>query len=392
MIVIGGGLVGLVTCFELSEQGFQVTLIDPEPASGATHYAGGMLAPIAEVQYRQEALFPLMLQAAALYPDLIERVSRASASPIDYRPRGTLVVAADRADARHLQELGDYQRLHGMSPVELSVTRARRLEPALSPRISGAVSIPDDHQVSPRLFAAALLDVLKQRGVKIIRERVRHLEGADPCLAVHTETQVIETGDAQVILANGLGAAQVSGWYTQDNPLQLRPVYGDIMNLRVPEYLRPLSERVIRGFVEDRPVYLIPRSDGTLTLGASSRENDSALPNVGAVHELLRDGIRLLPGLEECELLEVGVGARPGTPDDLPYLGRVGRNLIISTGYFRHGILLSALGAHAVVDLLLGKKLPAGVDLTACDPWRHVGGSAPAAHSGAAQHPGTPPF
>lgn len=132
-----------------------------------------------------------------------------------------------------------------------------------------------------------------------------------------------------------------------------------------------MIQRVIRAFVGGRPVYVIPRDDGTLTLGASSREDQSTHPNVGAIHDLLRDAIRLIPGLADCELMETGVGARPGTPDDLPYLGKVGENLIVSTGYFRHGILLAALAGQTVADQVTTGAVPPDLNLAACDPWRH---------------------
>lgn len=372
VIVIGGGLVGLVACFELTELGVPVVLIDPEPASGATRHAGGMLAPVAEVQYRQEPLFPLMMRSAELTPDLVRRVSLVTDLPTGYRTDGTLVIAADRADAHHLDELAAYQREHGMTVDRLSPREARRLEGALSPRISGAIAIPGDHQVSPRRFAAALLDALRRRGVEIVRERVTQLAGADPCVAVRCESRTVDATGATVVLANGMGAADVDGWYEGEHPLRLRAVAGDILTLRVPERLRPLTTRVIRAFVEDRPVYLIPRDDGTVALGASSREDGDPLPKAGAVHELLRDGIRVVPALEECGIVETTVGVRPGTPDDLPYLGRVGSNLIVSTGYFRHGILLSALGARVAADLVSGSGGNAGVDLAACAPLRHA--------------------
>src|SRR5699024_4096508 len=123
---------------------------------------------------------------------------------------------------------------------------------------------------------------------------------------------------------------------------------------RVPESLQPLTTRVIRDFVEDRPIYVIPRDDGTVTIGATSRE-DQPHPRTSAIHDLLRDAIRVVPGLEETEFLEATCGARPGTPDDLPYLGQVRDKLIVSTGYFRHGILLAALGARTAVQLATGQ-------------------------------------
>ena len=344
--VIGGGLIGLATALRLADRGHAVTLMDPSPASGATHHAGGMLAPVAEVVYRQEALFPLMLRSAELYPGLIAVVEKHTGLPTGYRTDGTLVVAADRADSAHLGELSDYQSTHGMEVERLPLRQARKLEPALSPQLAGAVHIPGDHQVNPRMFAAAMLDALNNLGVAVVREKAAQLPR-----------------DGQVVLANGLGAAALH------DGLRLRPVYGDILRLGVPDQLAPLLTRVVRGFVADRPVYLIPRTDGTLAVGATSREDDRPVPRTGAVHDLLRDAIRLVPGVEECDFLEATTGARPGTPDDLPYLGRVSGNLIISTGYFRHGILLTALAADVTLALVEGDD--PGIDLAACAPHRH---------------------
>jgi len=177
-----------------------------------------------------------------------------------------------------------------------------------------------------------------------------------------------------IYLCNGLGAKEVDGWFEGANPLALRPVYGDMLRLRVPEELvhtsgEPLT-RVVRAFVEDRPVYVIPRTDGTIAVGATSREDNRKGPSVDGVHTLLRDAIRVVPGLEDCEFIEAIVGARPGTPDDLPYLGKVRDGLVISTGYFRHGILLSAFGAKVGAQLGLGTS--PGLDISACDPLRHA--------------------
>ncbi|MFC6145407.1 glycine oxidase ThiO [Corynebacterium nasicanis] len=343
--VVGGGLIGLATALRLADRGHEVTLQDPAPASGATHHAGGMLAPVAEVVYRQEPLFPLMLRSAELYPGLMGIVEKHTALPTGYRTEGTLVVAADRADATHLAELAEYQAGHAMSAERLPLRQARALEPALSPHLAGAVHIPGDHQVNPRLFAAALLDALTALSVPIVR----------------TQADTLPAGP--VILANGLGAGALYPG------LKLRPVYGDILRLGVPTHLRPLLTRVVRGFVEDRPVYLIPRTDDTIAIGATSREDDRPVPRTGAVHDLLRDAGRLVPGIEECDFLEATTGARPGTPDDLPYLGKVNENLIVSTGYFRHGILLTALAADVAVHLVEGTD--PGIDLAACDPHRH---------------------
>lgn len=373
-LVIGGGIIGLSTCFEFQDAGFEVTLIDPDPISGATHHAGGMLAPTAEVQYQQQALVPLMKESAQLYPDLIRRVTQYTDLPTGYRTEGTLLIGADRADAQHLTELIDYIKAEELDIEALTTRQARQLEPALSPRITKAAAIDGDHQLDPRLFARALSDAVLARGAQHVRDTVTTVttiaeSARHQAVTLNSGAQFEVDSSDVIILAAGLGAAKITGWFEGEHPLQLRPVYGDVLRVRVPESLQPLTTRVIRGFVEDRPIYVIPRADGTVTIGATSRE-DQPHPRTSAIHDLLRDAIRVVPGLEETEFLEATCGARPGTPDDLPYLGQVRRNLIVSTGYFRHGILLAALGARTAVQLATGQQTSSAI--APCDPFRHA--------------------
>ncbi|PFG27793.1 glycine oxidase ThiO [Corynebacterium renale] len=358
-VIVGAGIIGLSTAFELFSRGVPATdiaIIDPAPRSGATFAAGGMLAPCAEVQYKQEPLYPLMVESARLYPDLITRLQEYTDQDLGYRTESTFVVAADRADATHLKELTTHQQGHLFEVERLTLRQARAKEPALHPQLAGVVEIPGDHQINPRMYSAALLAVLQERGVAFVEKQATALNREDG------RVTSVECGDLRVdvsdtaYLCNGLGAAQVTGWYPgEKNPLQLRPVRGDMLRLRVPEGQEPPVGRVIRGFVEDRPIYIIPRTDGTIAVGATSREDARRGPAVDGVFTLLRDAIRIVPGLEDCEFIEAITGDRPGTPDDMPYLALWGENLVISTGYFRHGILLSALGAHVGADLGLNR-------------------------------------
>lgn len=346
--VVGAGIIGLSTALTLADRGHAVTVYDPAPVSGASHYAGGMLAPTAEVVYKQDPLFPLMTASAELYPDLIALTAKYSDLPTGYRTEGTLVVARDVADKTHLTELREYQEKHGMAVEKVTTRQARSLEPALSPAIHGAVRIAGDHQVQPRLFTKALMDACANAGVTFKAERVDSTDELD--------------GD-QVVVANGLDARELVPF------LDLRPVYGDVLHVRVPEHQYPLLTHVVRGFVEDRPIYLIPREDHTLTIGATTREDGRDQPQVQGVHQLLRDAIEVVPAVEECDFLEAGAGARPGTPDDLPYIGRIDERTVVSTGYFRHGILLAALGARCGAGVV--EKQAPFINLSACDPRRH---------------------
>ncbi|WP_342319238.1 glycine oxidase ThiO [Corynebacterium mayonis] len=348
--VIGAGIIGLATALTLAHRGHNVKVFDFAPLSGASHHAGGMLAPTAEVVYKQEPLFPLMAQAAAWYPELIRLTEKYTHAPTGYRTEGTLVVARDRADRTHLEQLRAYQHAHGMQVEQLTTRAARKLEPALSPALAGAVRIEGDHQVQPRLFTRALYRACESAGVDFIEERVTDLDAVDA---------------DQVIVCAGLGARELTGGL-----LDLRPVYGDVVQLWVPQHQYPLINHVVRGFVENRPIYLIPRADRTLTLGATSREDDRPDPQVSGVHQLLRDAIEIVPGVEDCDFVEATAGARPGTPDDLPYLGRISERVVVSSGYFRHGILLASLAARCGAELVENRT--PSIDLSACAPERHA--------------------
>lgn len=178
-----------------------------------------------------------------------------------------------------LNDLIAYIKAEGLEIEPLTTQAARQLEPALTPRIARAALIDGDHQLDPRLFARALYDAVLSRGAQHLRDKVAFLayEAADLGPSVRLESgQLLEIGASdKVVLAAGLGATQITGWYEGEHPLQLRPVYGDVVRVRVPGTLQQLTTRVIRGFVEDRPIYVISRENGTITItiGATGREN-----------------------------------------------------------------------------------------------------------------------
>ena len=403
VVVAGAGLIGLATALELRRRGTAVTVVDPRPAWGATRAAAGMLAPVAETQYGQERLYPLMRASAAEYPRFVERVAAATGLPTGYRTEETLVVAADAADARSLSDLASHQIASGMDVEEISTREARSLEPALAPRLGGAVRIVSDRQVDPRMLAAAMVEALNAPHldtlgsvpdagpVTWLTHRVEsvHVPRRGPHAAAGV---VLDDGtripaDA-VVVAAGLTANTVGG-LPEDLDLRLRPVFGDILRLRVPDsVLAPgedhLLTRTVRAQVLGRPVYMVPRADRTLVLGATSREDGRESVLAGGVHQLLRDARAVVPAIDDCDVLEMMARARPGTPDDLPYLGATSvPGLVVSTGHFRHGILLTPVASRLAAELVTGVLDP-DVDhakdaefLAATDPARHSGSDDP---------------
>ncbi|RKQ37073.1 glycine oxidase ThiO [Kocuria tytonis] len=399
VVVAGAGLIGLATALELRRRGAAVTVVDPQPAWGATRAAAGMLAPVAETQYGQERLYPLMRASAAEYPAFVERVTAATGLPTGYRTEETLVVAADAADARSLSDLASHQLASGMDVEEISTRAARSLEPALAPRLGGAVRIVSDRQVDPRMLAAAMVEALNAPALRTIGEvpdagpatwLTHRVESVRVTRTAPRQATGVQLDDGElipadaVVVASGLSANAVGG-LPEDLDLRLRPVFGDILRLGVPDsVLAPGEEhlltRTVRAQVLGRPVYMVPRADRTLVLGATSREDGRESVLAGGVHQLLRDARAVVPAIDDCDVLEMMARARPGTPDDLPYLGSTSvAGLVISTGHFRHGILLTPVASRLAAELVTGVADP-DVDhardpefLATTDPARHSG-------------------
>lgn len=371
--VIGGGIVGLAAAWEAARRGHSVTVIDPDPGSGATHAAAGMLAPVSELRYQEESLLALTRPSAEHYPQFIKELEQASGVDAGYQRTQTLVTAVDTADRQTLADLRMIQQRQGLEVEELTSRQARRHEPMLGPQLTGAYLIPSDHQVDPRALTAALLSALRrQPSTRMLTTAAAALAHEDPSDPESVTGVILDGGGRvpaeEVVLANGLEAARIGGLPEGLKPT-LRPVYGDILRLSVPAHLAPLITSTVRGLVHGFPVYLVPRLDGTVVIGATQRENGSAALSAGGVYELLRDAQTLIPAVAELELIEAICRPRPATPDNAPLLGRcagpdgadVG-GLIVATGFFRHGVLLAPLAAGVVADLIGGQDPGFGIE------------------------------
>jgi glycine oxidase len=382
--VIGGGIIGHGIAWEARQSGRSVVIVDEAPGTGASWAAAGMLAPVSELHYQEEELLELMLHSSGLWPAFAAGLQGADAvasgRDTGYLTTSTLAVGADAADRQALADLRGVQRSNGLAVEPLTVREARAREPLLSPAISCAFEIPADHQVDPRKLLALIAESLpgcavREKAAGLLWDEGRvggvRLAGGG---AVHA---------GETIIANGLGAASLDG-LPDGLKLPLRPVYGDILRLRVPAYLQPLLTSTVRGLVHGVPVYIVPRRDGTVVIGATQREDallgagrnagldtegpaaPEGLPgtavSAGGVYQLLRDAQVLVPAVAELELMEATARARPGTPDNAPLLGRVAEvrtgtdipGLIVATGFFRHGVLLTPAAASICRELMDG--------------------------------------
>jgi glycine oxidase len=360
VVIAGAGVIGLSSALRCADAGLAVVLVDPEPGRGASWAAAGMLAPVTELHYGEDALLELNLAGARRWTtwavDLADR-----GVDVGYARCGSLMVARDGDDAAELRRLMATQQDLGLEVEWLRSREARAAEPHLAPGTRGAVHVPGDHQVDNRALVAGLLELVERdAGVTVVRDRVAAVSraGAQVSGVVLADGGVVAA--PTVVVAAGVGTGGIDGL----PPIPaIRPVKGQLLHLRSPA--GPLATRNLRGL----DVYVVSRPDGRIVVGATVEErgHDTAV-TAGGVSHLLRAAWELLPGVEECTFVEATAGLRPGSPDDAPLLGPVADDagdvldgLVLATGHYRNGVLLSALTADAVAAWASGAAPPAAV-------------------------------
>ncbi|SOD58727.1 glycine oxidase [Streptomyces zhaozhouensis] len=357
--VVGGGLIGLVTAWRAAGAGLSTAVVDPEPGGGAASVAAGMLAPVTELHHGEEALLALNLASARRYPDFVAELAAHAPAGVGYRPCGTLAVALDADDRALLRETHLTQRQCGLRAEWLTGRECRRLEPMLAPGVRGGLRVDGDHQVDPRLLTAALLAACRHAGVRLVRRAARELlVAAGRAVGVRLEDGARLTA-GQTVVAAGSRSGRLAG-LPPEVAVPVRPVKGQILRLRDLPDRPPLLTRTVRAVVRGEAVYLVPRENGELVLGATSEERgwDTEV-TAGGVYRLLRDAHALVPGITELPLVENRAGLRPTTPDNGPLLGPTALpGLQLATGHHRNGVLLAPLTGEAMAASLTGGALP----------------------------------
>ncbi|NMI01937.1 glycine oxidase ThiO [Pseudonocardia acidicola] len=359
LAVLGGGVIGLSSAWRAASAGWQVTLLDPAPGSGASWVAGGMLAPVTEAWPGEEDLLALGVDSVGRWPGFAAELDAAAGRPAGLRTEGTVVAATGSGDRAELDALAAHLERLGRPTERLSGRELRRLEPAIGPDVRGGLSVPGDLAVDNRMLLAALRAAGEKAGVTFearSARRVREDGGrvAGVCCAEGPDV------DADVVLV--CAGAYSSALHPTLEGL-IRPVKGEILRLARRTGAFPPPRRTVRALVDGRPVYAVPRDGDGLVVGATQAETgfDTEV-TVAGVRDLLRDIERVLPGVAEYALLEAAAGLRPGSPDNLPLIGAPGPDgLLVATGHHRNGMLLAPVTADAVLALLRGEPVPESV-------------------------------
>lgn len=347
--VVGGGIVGLACAWYAARRGMSVIVLERDRlGAGASAVAAGMLAPVTEADFGEDELLELNLTAADRWPAFAADISAASGLSTGFRETGALVVAADRDDAEELGRLAGLHAELGLPSRWVGPRECRALEPGLSPRVRGAIHSPRDHQADPAATVAALTAACRGAGVEL-RENVEVaalIRSGGDVTGVRTATADVPA--RAVVVAAGAWSAGLA----PDAP-PVRPVKGQIATLRAPDpTLAP--KRVIR----TPRCYMLARDDGRVVLGATMEERGfDTRTTADGVFRLLEAAREVMPDFGELEWSSVRAGLRPGTPDNLPVVGRAAAaGLVWAAGHHRNGVLLAPLTGELVAELLAGGR------------------------------------
>jgi glycine oxidase len=333
-IIIGAGIIGLSLAIELKKQGLRVLVVEKgEPGREASWAAGGMLADFPGEM--PPVLHELATASARMYPEFVRELEDKAGLKIDLRSVGTIVLSS--VETRH----------GSVATPDYSLPRPlAEMEPALQTQSSPALFL-EERCVDPRDLTAAAIAAVRNRGVDV--------SSGDAVLAVELasgKASGIRTSKSQ--FAAGVVVNCGGAWAGQIGPhhFPTRPVKGQMLCVAMPE------KELVRHVVRALDVYLIPRSDGRMTIGATSEEagfDKEVVPET--IENLRQAALDLVPRLADAPILETWAGLRPGTPDNLPILGATATpGYFVATGHFRDGILLAPITAKVMAQLILGHK------------------------------------
>jgi glycine oxidase len=331
VIVIGGGIIGLSLSIALRKRGASVLVVERgEPGREASHAAGGMLVdcPLETAPALQE----LATASAQMYPEFAFEVEVESAMKIDLRVQGTIVIPS----ADHEKAIG----------APLSIGQLAEREPSLNYGDRPCYYLKE-RSVDPRALTAAALKTAKNRGVDFSSgDQVTAVNLSDDHVVGVTTTKTSFQAE-KVVNCAGAWSSQIG-----PHPLPTRPVKGQMLCLAMP------THEFIRHVIRAHDVYLIPRSDGRLLVGATVEEagfDKRTVPET--IQRLHQAALKLAPKLADARILEDWAGLRPGTPDNLPILGATETpGYYAATGHFRDGILLAPITAAVMTAVIEGGR------------------------------------
>nr|WP_298414623.1 glycine oxidase ThiO [uncultured Halomonas sp.] len=348
-LVIGGGVIGMMTAWQLADAGHDVTLVERGQCGREASWAGGGIVSPLYPWRHPESISQLSRWSEGYYPKLAERLLADTGIDPEYRQKGLLYLRVEDED----EAIEWAQRMD--KPLErVDASFLYDKEPNLAPGFTDALWMPTLGSIrNPRLGQAlrarlqSLSNVTLREHVAV--ERLRRQEGG-----VQVETGEGPLTAGRVILCGGAWTGQLLK--TLGLELPVHPVKGQMMVFNTPPMSdgRLLLERVV--LADGR--YLIPRADGQVLVGSTLEHADfDKTPTDQARASLYESAVAMLPALAQCEVEQHWAGLRPGSPQGIPFIGPVPgiEGLFVNAGHYRNGLVLAPAATRLLVDQLLGQ-------------------------------------
>lgn len=364
LVVVGAGAIGLSIAREARKNGLSVAVLERASAGrGASWAAAGMLSPLGEA-LDPGPFLQFGLRSLDLWSDFARGLEEETGEDVEYRECGKLRLALGEREEERLRRRLAWARKHDIPAEWLEAEDVMRDHPGLAPLTRGALLLERDFRVDNRRLVQALRIACVIGGVQLREgaEVTSLLTDRDRAQGVQLSTgQRVEAG--QVLVAAGAWSGRIGGL---PRPVPVRPIRGEMAALRPASIGRiPFSRHGAHEpggpVLESERLYMVPRDDGRLLVGATETDAGFAAgPTVGGIRHILSEAAAMFPALESAPVEEVWSGFRPGSPDGMPILGLVPGigDLFVSTGHYRNGILLTPATAEGMGALVSGKEAP----------------------------------
>jgi glycine oxidase len=349
VLIIGAGLIGLASAYELARRGASVCVLEAgEPGKAASWAAAGMLTPHTE-EHGSSILEEFGAESLRRYPALARELRERVGVDVRFQPDGVLRIAYDDDALRELSAHAAHLAVRGIRARMLDAGCLRGEEPAVAGHALGALLLEEEGQVDNRRLVRALHAACTSAGVRIeagteveaLEADARRVRGVRTSHGFIAASVVLNAAGAQAGLLAGVPAHA---------RMPVTPIKGQMLALGMP---RGLVRRVL--WVPG--VYLVPRIDGRLLIGATVEQAEfDVRVTARGVHILLDATLRAMPALQDLALVETWAGVRPASADGLPFIGATALDgYFVACGHYRYGILLAPATACLLADAVEGK-------------------------------------
>jgi glycine oxidase len=347
--IAGGGVIGGTIALELARAGLRVAVFDrQQPGQEASWASAGIISPAPE-NPAMIVTVPLAKASASLYPEFVAHVEEISGRSVGFRAKGTLEALFSRDTKAELSTIIALHHGLGLKAEPLRAKDARELEPALSEEVEAAVLRPEEASVDNRALTAGVLEAAQRSGAEIFSgngAKAIWREG-NRCAGLVLQNERVEA--KWTVIAAGCFSATIEGI---EPYAPVRPAKGQMVALRADDLK---MERVLWS----EKIYLVPRNDGRILAGATVEyAGFDKRTTAGGIEKVLSAAIDLAPGLADARIEETWAGLRPDSPDHLPILGPADLDgLLLATGHFRSGILLTPITARLVREWIMEQRV-----------------------------------